>query len=374
MAHPLGLDSDGLTAYFARVFGSHDYRILADVLDLNEKVAGSVELLDGQVNLQRGEGVRRTGSFVLADPDGALNFDAESVWGGSMWADRMLRIRHVLDVPGYGLVTATPFVGPPSVLSRSGGEITVECQDKTALAVRGSRPLTVREGANAVAAIRRIMSECTGEFRFRFPSANRKRLTRDYSVGWDDEASPWTVCQKIARSIGMQLVYDGDGALVLRRLPSSPVATFTAQRSILELPDTSIDFTQAVNHVRVKGAKGVLATDSLPANHALAPSRLARRGVPRFLPLLIEEDSYAQQRDAEQRAASEARRASRLGEQIGVSVVPVFHLTSDDPVRLSTPDGDLTVPLAEASIPLGVGGPMTVGTQAWVSRPGRLRG
>lgn len=372
MAHPLGLDATGLAAYYARLFSSHSFRVSADVLDLDENVIGSAELIDGQVNLQRGEGVRRTGSFVLADPDGALNFDADSIWGGSMWADRMIRITHSLDVPGYGTVTAVPFLGPPSVLSRAGGQISVECQDKTALAMRGSQPLTVREGANAVAAIRKIMADCTGEFRFRFPTANQKRLTRDYSVGWADEASPWAVCQKIARFLGMQLVYDGDGALVLRKVPTSPVATFTADRSILELPDTSIDFTKVVNHVRVKGS-GVSSTGSLPNMYALAPGKLKRKGVPRFLPLLIEESSYKTQREANDRLDRELNRAGKLDEQVGASVVPAFHLTSDDPVRLSTPDGDMTVALSETSIPVAASGAMSIGTQKWVSVVGSVR-
>ena len=370
----LGLSGPQQTAYLARLFGSHDFQIEAEILNLDEKVIGSAILLDGQINLQRGEGVRRTGSFVLSDPDNALAFDAESLWGGSMWADRMLRIRHSLEVPGVGRVTVTPFVGVPSVLARSGGEITVECQDKTALAIRGSKPFAVREGANAVASIKRIMRECTGEFRFRFPSSHRARLKRSYAVGWADEASPWAVCQRIARSIDRQLVYDPDGALSLRIRPTKPVLTFHANRSILDLPETSIDFTQAANHVRVYGSKKkVLGIQTLPHSHPLAPSRLQRRGVPRFLPLLIEED-YTKDRDAQQRANVEAKRMAWMSEQIGTSVTPVFHLTSDDPVRLSTPDGDVIVRVSEASIPVGVGGDMSIGSQKWVSRPGRIRG
>jgi len=48
-------------------------------------------------------------------------------------------------------------------------------------------------------------------------------------------------------------------------------------------------------------------------------------------------------------------------------VVPVFHLDVGDPVRLVTPDGFTTVRLQEASIPLGVGGDMTVGAVRPVS-------
>ena len=48
-------------------------------------------------------------------------------------------------------------------------------------------------------------------------------------------------------------------------------------------------------------------------------------------------------------------------------VIPVFHLDPGDPVRLVTPDGTTVLPLQEASIPLGVGGDMTVGAVRPVS-------
>jgi hypothetical protein len=369
----LGLTAAGQRAYLERMFGSHDFQIQAEVLNLDEKVIGEAILLDGQINLQGGSGVRRTGSFVLADPDNALAFDADSLWQGSMWADRLLRITHSLEVPGEGRVSVVAFVGPPSVLSRSGGEITVECQDKTALAIRGSKPMAVREGSNAVAAIKKIMTDCTGEFRFRFPSSSKARLRRNYSVGWADDASPWVTCQRIAASLDWQLVYEPDGALTLRPLPSKPVVRFNANTSITDLPDTSVDFTTAANHVRVSGSKkGVIATKTLYA-HPLSPGRLARRGVPRFLPLLIEE-SYTKDSQAAARAQAEAKRLGRLSERVSANVVPVFHLTSDDPVALVTDDGSIVMRVTEASIPVGVGGEMTIGTQKVVSRLGSIRG
>ena len=108
----LGLTRDQEAAYIARLFGSHDFEVTAEVVNLDEKPIGDAILLDGQINLQRGDGVCRTGTFVLSDPDNALAFDAESLWGGSMWADRMLRIRHSVEVPGVGRVTVTPFIVP----------------------------------------------------------------------------------------------------------------------------------------------------------------------------------------------------------------------------------------------------------------------
>jgi hypothetical protein len=187
------------------------------------------------------------------------------------------------------------------------------------------------------------------------------------------------VCQRIAHSIDRQLVYDPDGALSLRRAPTRPVVSFNANTAITNLPDTSIDFTVAANHVRVSGRaptkkhpKRIAGVRTL-TNHPLAPARLARRGVPRFLPLLIEED-YTKDSEAEARAKAEAKRLGRLSEQVSASVIPVFHLTSDDPVELVTPDGKIVLRVSEASIPVGVGGDMSIGAQRIVSRPGRLRG
>lgn len=58
---------------------------------------------------------------------------------------------------------------------------------------------------------------------------------------------------------------------------------------------------------------------------------------------------------AQERAEQILAAQSRLTVDLKWSAVPVFHLDADDPVRLETPEGAVTVRFSEGSIPLGVG-------------------
>lgn len=374
---------DQLAAYHARLRGPHDFDITVEVLTLDEQVTGTATFLDGQVNLLRkesGQFVRRECSLTLSDPAGALDFSDSSSWHGTgIWLDRLVRVRHHIDVPPYGIMSNTVFIGPPRQPSRSGAEVTVALQDKAALASRGALSHTEHRGANAVSAIKRILQVCTGEFRFRFPSSTRK-LSQSYTVGLSDEASPIAVAYSIAyHELGWQLLYSCDGYALLRNTPSlsSPVADIGY---VVDQASTSSDFTTAVNYVDVRGhvkskTKGAVTKTTQPETIAtlkdsdfLSPYRLRRKGVRRRLPLVITEDKYTKTTQTKKRAKDELSRGAAVSPETSASVVPMFHLDSDDVVRVHT-DGLATrnMRLAEGSIPLGVGGPMTIGFQRKVS-------
>ena len=359
---------DALRAYHSRLLSSHDFDVFVDIMDLDEKVTGSAVLLDGQVNIEDGGLVRRKCSLSLSDPDGALD---DSLG----WVSQLVRVRHVLEVPGVGEVTATPFVGPVTSIGRSGGEVKIELQDKAALAIRGARPLTVPKGMSAMAAIRKIMSYCTGEFRFRFSlpaRVARRRLSGDYSVGLADEADPMLVAAKIARTeLGAQLLYSCDGYLMLRPMPSSPVVDLG---SITDPVQTSADLSKVVNYVKVSGKavskkKGNKTTTTQAISVArvkprseISPETVSRQGVPRLLPLVIAEDGYTKTSQTAARAAAELKRGAAVESQPSISVVPVFHLDADDIVAVTDETGrTLNVRLSTGSIPLGVGGDMSIG-------------
>lgn len=379
---PLGLTSSQNTAYLNRLFSSHDYRVHLDVLDMNETPIGSAVLLDGQVNMLSGDNViRRTATFSISDPTGALDFSGAASWSGStVWVDRLIRVRHVLTVPGVpgGQVTTTPFIGVPSKISRNGADVAVECQDKTALAVRGSAAYTVNKGTNAVGAIRSILQKCTGEFRFRLGSSTR-RLSKPYSVGLTDETSPWTIATRIARSeLGMQLIYSCDGYATLRRTPST---TALVVPFVTDHATSDVDFTSLVNYVRVlgkvttstkkSGSTTVTSTTQPIANAQavsgnITPTALSRKGVRRYLPLVITEEAYSTAAQVKTRATSELAAGSRLDNAPKFACVPFFHADPDDIVRFNVPGNDVTVRLGDVSIPLGPG-EMSVGTVRWVS-------
>ncbi len=401
---PLG-SHELLAAYHERITGSHDYDIFVDVLTMNERPLSPAALVDGQINIQRDTGVRRTGTLTLLDPDSGLNLDTASPSKGALFANRLVRVRHVVDVPGYGNVIATPFIGPISKLNRNGATIDIEVQDKTALAILGCPPITVTKGTNAVSAIVKIMRERTGEFRFRVPVGTRQRLARNYSTGWPDESSPWAVCGRIARSAGLQMFYSCDGYFTLRPRPTQPVFEFD-EAVLTSAVSGDNDFSGFVNYARATAGDKIVRIAEAPADHPMSPGNVEfkRNGVKRYLPSLADVTGPGDRPDrpgTKRRPASKAQlhkfatemekygnrvnTASGLAQatadsllaaglpmnaNLAAAAVPVFHLDVDDPILLSTRTDETILPFAEASIPL-TNGDMSVGLKRRVSRPGR---
>lgn len=405
---PLG-SPELMAAYHARISGSHDYTLTADILDMNENVIGPASLIDGQIDIMRETQVRRTARVTLSDPDRALGLDGDSVFTGSAAANRMLRIRHTVEVPGFGEVTCTPFVGPFVRVNRNGATLDVEAHEKTHLAITGCQPLTVPRGMNAMAAVRKIMADRTGETRFRLPTGVRYRLRRPYSVAWPDESSPWVRVQQITHATGMQAYYTCDGYLSARPQSSAPVLEFGPEGvPVTSAPAADVDFTQIVNYARVEADKIIVVRKLDPASvHPFSPGVLGRNGVPRYLPSLTEISGpgsaptkpgtnhrpasksewtkYSQEVEKFEAASrsitskavgiAEARLAEGLRQNLNLnfSAVPVFHLDYGDPIRVVTQEGSAVVRFTQASIPL-TQGDMSVGVLRQVSRVGRKRG
>lgn len=376
---PLGLTDGQYRRYIELLFSPHDFEIHVDVLDMEENhvTSATKRFIDGQADLQRGAAIKRTATLSFRDPNHSLHLDSDSVFDGAVFADRMIRVRHVVDLPGFGEVHATPFIGPINRVSRSGDILTVEGQDKTVLAIEGVPHKTVKKGRNAVEAIREIMADCTGERRFRFPKNHKARLARSYSVGWKTEASPWRVCQKIADQIGMQLVYACDGALLLRNRPTKPLLKVTENTALTGPPTSDYDMTTVRNWIRFTGEVNkkkhidVGAVAHPKAGHRLSAQSLGRNGVPRYLPETIDDSGVRKHKVAKARAERRLKEKLPMGVTASAPIVPVFHMDYGDPILVRSDRGDLVMPLVEGVIPFGLAGDAEIGALKTVSNPKR---
>lgn len=397
---------DLMAAYHAFIASDHKYDIRADILDMEENVVGPADLTDGQINVLSDAIVHRTAVANLSDPDRLLGLDGDSVFSGSSAANRMLRIRHTVNLPGYGAVTCTPFVGPFSKVNRSGDSIDVEAQDKTAISIYGTQPHTVEEGMNAITAIRELMEECSGETRFRLPSGVRFKLLKPYSVSWADESAVWVRVSQIARAAGMQALYSCDGYLTVRPAATAPALDFGVDGIPFTVaPASESDLTQIVNIARVEADK-LVSTSRADELHPNSAESMGRNGVPWYRPTLAEldgpgdvptrpgtlgrpsskvewekysnevEDYQADVRSTRSQITATSRSLLKQGltqhVNLQFSTLPVFHLDFNDPIRVTTDEGSTVLPFREASIPLR-SGEMSVGLIKPVSVPGRMR-
>lgn len=368
---PLGLTSTQLDAYHRRLCSSHDFRMYAEVLDMEESLLGPAEgLQDGQITLARDNPIGRTLSITAADPDHALHLDPDSPFDTALFANRMLRIRHELYLPEAGrIVTATPFIGPLSKITRDGPGVTLECNDKTALYIEGCPPMTAHKGQNVVDAIVKIARNRCGERRFRVPAGNKRRLKKDYKVGWKPETAPWVVMTKMADSIGLELLVSCDGYLTLRESPDDPVVVLDGSW-LTGLPKTDQDISALRNYVLGEGAKkgkgkkaNTITAVARPNKKApLSPEKLGRHSVPRYLPLLIE-DSDIKKKSKLQRIVDQAlRRNMKVETSIQAGLVPLYHLDRGDPFEISVAgQGALKSHIGDLTLPVTLGGDAALG-------------
>jgi hypothetical protein len=375
---PLGLSATELRALNTALTGHHSIRVRVGVRLLNGQTVNylTANLLDGQVNVDTtAGGVNRSATLQLLDPDRNLPFDSDTPDDAALFLDRMVHI--VYDVNVSGAWTSVPvFTGPVSKLDRAGDVITVEAQGKEVLASGACwRPLAIPKGTLKTDAIRRILSERSGEAHFDIPDLPG-RLPKPLSL--TRESAPWPAAQGLATSLNRQLFYDGDGTCRLRRWPGTPLWTFKAAESMLS--PLQIGYSgDVVNTVYVvgatpKGAKKPLTwTHIAPASHPLSPVRLARNGVPRYLLDEISDESIRSLAEAKDIAVRRLDDGLRQAVTVTFDALPVPHLEPGDLIRAVDDSGSVTFRLNTFSLPLTAGQPMTVGYTRRVSLRGRTR-
>lgn len=388
----LGRKADALLAYHEYLQSDHDFRVWADVLTIDEKYVGTLDLLDGQMNYSNGnDGPARTGSVVLSDPEGALNFGTDYMRDpkGVLWINRLIQVWHEVTVPGYSDFTTSCIVGLPTSVARSGAEVSLEIGDKSLLADHGVRPRTYKRGAQVDNVLRSILKDCTGETHMRIPKT-KKTLSRTYAVGMgENKLTPWDAFKRIAeQEMNWRAYYDGLGWAVAE--PTSDAKHPPEIHSLLALPSASTSFTDFSNYVRVtshrtpvnkKSTKKVdesrvhYTYDSivaLPNGNELSEQSLARNNVVRTLPLVAVNDDLKTLAATKNQAANELKNHSGLNADKTYEIIPMFHLDPFDHVKL--PEGVGSVMLAGgSSVPFGTSGNMTLGAHKWVSRPSRVK-
>ena len=334
----MNLTKNELPIYNRFIQGDHDFEVWVDVCNLEERPLYQIPLLDGQVNLQDDDGPERTASLTISDPEHALSFGQRFAFDdrGVVWVNRLLKVRHrVYCTPLAKHVTATPFVGVPTSASRNGAELGLELSDKSLLASHGVHEKTYKRGARASDVLIDILRD-TGERHLRIPQSDRK-LKRAYTVGMKDPSIwSWPVARRIARKeLNWRLEIKGDGWIVAEHLHAHraryPVL------DLFDLPQGQTDFTEFGNYVKVtskRTKKKITETwegiAQLPARHDLSASSLARNGSPRYLPLVLEDDTLKSKKQVDDRVIQELRSVSDIRYDQTYAIIPPFHLDNHD--------------------------------------------
>lgn len=371
----MGMTPDELRQYEARLAAPHGVTVELLVLDTDGKLKASIRPTanTAQVDLDISREVTRSATLTFNDPNRSLQFDSDSPNDSALYFDRMIQIRHVVDVPAMGRSLSCPvFTGPLVKFDRTGDEVSIEAQGKESLARRGGPALTIKRGHNAVEAIRTIMTDRVGETRFGFPSM-RNRLPADVHVTWEEVKWPWPVCKRIARSLNLHLYYDGAGVCRLRELPQAPAFTFKSGDggTVTSQVQVSHDLSTVRNRVHVVGSKPAHQDDAvLDVSNPLSPYRLRINGVQRYFTEEVSAPNIRSKAAAAARAKVLLQHYERMQFGTTFNAVPIPHLDERDLIRIDTDEHRGVDRLQQFSLAL-TGGDMTVGFNDMVALPRR---
>jgi hypothetical protein len=376
---PLHLAADERTAFNRTLVSSHARTAFVGILNLDGESLSHVSAFvrGGSINLDADADVTRSASLELFDPTHALHFDTDSPDDGALFADRMIRCLVSLNGPLLSSrITVPVFTGPIVKLDRDGPFVTVEAQGKEIFGLGAAwRTLTIPAGAKKTDAIRHILVELMGEKRVSIPDLST-RLPKHVVVAHHDQ--PWKVAQRIAKSMNMQLFYDGAGTARLRHIPARPVWSFTAEKSVVTAPKVSFDMSQVRNIAHVQGGKPkgkkkpVRATVIAARTDPLSPYRLGRNGIPRYLLAEETNDHLRSSAECKRRGQQLLADSLRLATDTQYDVIPVPHLDPLDMISVVTDDTAVHHQLRKFQYPLDVQTAMSVGYWKNV-RPRRKR-
>lgn len=348
-----GRKSQESADFLALLCSHHTVDITLTMLDLNmDEIPGgdiSARLEDGQVTVDADAEITRSLDLDLIDPTGALHLDSNSPDAGALFADRMMRVKYTVINPLGTIRYTTPvFTGPITALDRDGFQVKVECQGKEVFGLEEAwNEHTFKKGLRVTSAIKIIVRDFMGETHFNIPDLKAK-LHHNVSIGGDK--LPWVVAKQLAASIGYHLFFDAMGVCQMRKIPSASVFTFRhgPGGSVKTEPQVGFDIDGVINAVEVYGKKPKKPKKGKPKkhrphakavaarSHPLSPWKLGRKGGPRFLPIVIEDDSITTNAGARRRAKAELRRHLLEAVEVAYDTVTIPHLEEMDVVTVKT--------------------------------------
>lgn len=376
----LGLNVADRNDFHNTLRSSHSIRIQVQLLKMDgtEQAQLDNRVIDGQVNIDVTAAVTRSATVTLLDPNKTPVLDSDSPGDGALYLDRMIRIWYGVRITG-DWVDVPIFTGPLTKLDRSGPTVSVEAQGKELLAAQSVlHPLTLPKGMKRTDAIR-ILMQAAGENRFDLPDLST-RLANRVTIGMQDAF--WPSAQKLAHALDRQLFYDGRGVLRLRNHPGNTCWTFRDGDggTIIAPTELGIDASALSNvvHVRGRNIKGkhghVHVTVELQEPHALAPARLGRNGVKRYLnPAFIDNEHIRGKAEALKVAKRHIKNAKSVAADVTTEALVIPHLEEGDQVRVETEAMGVGFRLRAFSIPLTTASGMTIGFHRMVSATGSGR-
>lgn len=227
-----GFTGDAEEAFSQIIAGSHQIATRCDVLFNREVIAEGVPVIGGTVTWDRNQAILASCSVQIADPL-RVPVAADDILTPYGYELRLWRGVTV----GQGALMAPLGVFPIQRSSVDGTTLlsTITGQDRSKLVTDGvfEDAYSIASGTNQATAIQALIEDSVGGLTFNFPSTTYTTPLSTFTT----DLNRWTAgAQKMARSIGNEILFNGLGECEMRAEPtfsSEPVAAFTESKNLL---------------------------------------------------------------------------------------------------------------------------------------------
>jgi hypothetical protein len=354
----------------------HRLDVIISLMDLSHKHNSNISstLLSGQVTMDVTAEVTRSATLELLDPLRRLKLDTQAPTDGSLFMTQMIRVTYVISTPDRGEQYFIPiFTGPLTKVTRTGPVLNVEAQGKEIISFSSMwKGKTFKKNLKKVDVIQRVMKlsgEALRHMDLRDPRPHA-RLPENLST--NRAAIFWKIARKLAVGMNMQLFYDGRGVLRLRKTPGKVAYVFRQSNSagrgaLMTEPQITYDSKDMYNAVEIRGGKGKGKKKKLNyrlvANrkHPLSPWNLGRNGEPRYLPLVIEDDSIKTKKKAKQVAKKQLKNALDQAVEVTFDALPIPMIEESDLCGWASSDSSGRFRMKQMTIPLTANGVSSIG-------------
>lgn len=319
-------------AFAAAVTKSHTLATRVDILLDRETVAEGIPVTAGKITYDRNAARYARATLTVADPQRLTRrTDILSPYG---YEARLLRGIMLPDGPELLPLGVFPIqtseIDGVTIIST----ITTQDRSRTVSDARFEEDYQIAPGTNYADAIRDMIAAGVPglEYLFDDTTFNTPRLT------FAAQSDRWTAAQTMAKSIGREILFDGDGRCTMRPEPtfaSEPVATITEGTNLTAV-DMALDRDTAYNRVIATSSnastgevfRGV-ATDDDPRSPTWYEGPFGRK--PRF----FSSEFIASDEQAATAAASILAANIGVSQSVNFGAVPDPRLECSDVVRIT---------------------------------------
>ncbi len=350
------------------VVGSHDVALRCDVLDpVGKQIAATLNVTSGSVSIDASRKTRRECSITLQDPTGELVPDVASAML-QPYSGYMLRVYRGVHWRYDGTDELLPlgtFAPYNPQITDTDADLSIQLsgfdRSKIISRLRWTEPYYIASGTNTATAIKNILDNRMPGLKYNFVPTQASVPAMILGVS-ADQADPWDDATKIATADGLELFFDENDVVVLRKIPDPDIDPIV--KTFEEGPNCTITGLKRNNNAEQMYTGVVVYTEG---SEVVTPFRVSvwRDDTPLRIPYFMQTSIIKTEAQALLAAASLLRRVGKAEFAVNLDSITDPRVQVGDVVRIKRERIKLDHPFVVSSltIPLDSESTMAVTTE-----------